>query len=297
MNRGEVKLAQSIGNGGLMLTNKAYPTDTEDQCKELYLQAEEIASVAATSIKDGLQGRALLSAKKIICGDYWDKDPSKIKKENGRAEASNRYKNYQDFLKRIKCTNANSSYLLDFAGYKEAEEVLIAEGADITPIDTASHYREVKKQTEEKTPEAISKTYTEAVEHTGSVPKTAVAVKEAVAKTGERVYVQDIFEDEVGKRPEVLYAQMFFGNEVLKKVPSVTPAQWKKFYRNVAACVHPDKGGTEQDMEVLARLNEMMNLVIDQTKSILERKAWDKDYIQWKTDKGYESDWVNESEL
>ena len=46
----------------------------------------------------------------------------------------------------------NVSYLLDFAGYKEQEEKLIEAGEDITPIETASHYREAKKATPKSEP-------------------------------------------------------------------------------------------------------------------------------------------------
>jgi len=71
---------------------------------------------------DGLQGNALLTAKKLLCGDEWDsKKPTKVIG-----------KKWSDFLSVINCQKANANYLLDFAGYKE----------DGGTIDTASHYRE-----------------------------------------------------------------------------------------------------------------------------------------------------------
>ena len=49
-----------------------YDPKTEIECAELYKNAPEIAKIAEATVRDGLQGKALLNAKKIICGDEWD---------------------------------------------------------------------------------------------------------------------------------------------------------------------------------------------------------------------------------
>lgn len=75
----------------------------------------------------------------MICGkDEWNK-----------AKLSNRYSlKWREFLKNLDLLQKNGDakvnvrFLLDFAGYKEAEERLIEAGVEVTPIETASHYRE-----------------------------------------------------------------------------------------------------------------------------------------------------------
>ena len=120
-----------------------YDPATVEECKDLYNNAIEIASVAQQAIKDGLQGKALLNAKKLICGDEW----------NAKRLTKSREKSWNIFLQAIDSVEAdgkpkrNVKYLLDFAGYKEAEQNLIDEGIEVETIDTASHYREVKKLT------------------------------------------------------------------------------------------------------------------------------------------------------
>ncbi len=87
-------------------------------------------------------------AKKLICGDEWN---TKILPQASAAK-------WKLFLQSISCIDKNGepkrnvSYLLDFAGYKEQEEKLIEAGEDITPIETASHYREAKKATPKSEP-------------------------------------------------------------------------------------------------------------------------------------------------
>ncbi len=56
------------------LVGMDYDPKTVRECEELYRNASQIAEVAKAAIKDGLQGQALLEAKKIICGDEWELD-------------------------------------------------------------------------------------------------------------------------------------------------------------------------------------------------------------------------------
>jgi len=157
---------------------------TTDDCKVQYQTAEEVSLLAKTAIKDGLQGQALLVAKKLICGDEWNK----------RNMSGNPRKKWADFLITIQCSSQQSGLLLDFAGYKEAEQNLIDEGVDVTPIDTASHYREAKKLSDISGHEAVSTTYTQAVEANGGVvPKTAKEVVTVVQASKKRISSEDLF--------------------------------------------------------------------------------------------------------
>ena len=92
-----------------------------------YNKAEEVSRIAQMVIKDRMQGSALLKAKKLICGDEW----------NASRLSASYTKKWQDFCIVINCSQQQASYLLDFAGYKEAEANLIAQGVDVTPIATA----------------------------------------------------------------------------------------------------------------------------------------------------------------
>jgi len=120
-------IAAGISKVGVSGMNSAYDISTVALCQELYTKAPEIAQIASMAIKDGLQGKALLAAKKIICGDEWN---AKILPQTSAAK-------WKLFLQSISCIDKNGepkrnvSYLLDFAGYKEQEEKLIEAGEDI----------------------------------------------------------------------------------------------------------------------------------------------------------------------
>ena len=64
------------------------------------------------------QGKALLDAKKLICGDEWN-----VKQLTHKTS-----KKWKEFLKMLDLIDKNGNqkvnvnYLLDFAGYKEAEQ-------------------------------------------------------------------------------------------------------------------------------------------------------------------------------
>ena len=87
------------------------------------------------------------------------------------------------------------------------------------------------------------------------------------------------------------------GPKILSLLPEVSAAQWKKWYRNVSKCVHPDHGGSDTDFAVLNSLNEMINTVIENEEKRQAKNAWEADYKIWKEDKGYESDFIEEKDL
>jgi len=97
--------------------------NTVNDCADLYNKAPDIAE----QLKDGLQGMALLEAKKLICGDEWDaKKPTKAIGEK-----------WVKFYSMLGAKKENVNKLLDFAGYREGGG----------KIEKASHYRETKKIT------------------------------------------------------------------------------------------------------------------------------------------------------
>ena len=126
-----------------------YDPQTIEECKTLYLDAEEISMVVQQAAKDGLQGKSLLKAKKLICGDEWNKEIKTMSNSLGEK--------WKSFLHELNLIDKNGiivrnvRFLLDFAGYKEAESNLIQQGIPVEEITTASHYREVKKLTDELT--------------------------------------------------------------------------------------------------------------------------------------------------
>ena len=62
--------------------------------------------------KDGLQCKALLEAKKLICGDEWNK------KGSTSSPKFLLFLGKLDLIKPDGRPKANVNYLLDFAGYK-----------------------------------------------------------------------------------------------------------------------------------------------------------------------------------
>ena len=214
----------------------------------------------------------------MICGDEWD----------APILLGNPLKNWKLFcdglglLDKKGNPNRNVSYLLDFAGYKE-------KGGE---IETASHYREVKKVSITKTHTEIDAIYKEAG---GEELSTAKEVKESVQK--QKVWVQPLFEKEVGKEPHTTFSSMAYGAELNKKMPVPTEPEWKSFYRAVASCVHTDKGGDNNHILILNQLNEMYELVFSHARELEERTKWNIDYKIWKEDNGYKDDFVKEEEL
>ncbi len=90
------------------LVGMDYNPTTKKECKQLYLDAPQIAEVTKAAVKDGLQGKALLTAKKLICGDEWD----------AKRLSSSLKKKWEEFFLSLGASERNVAYLLDFAGYK-----------------------------------------------------------------------------------------------------------------------------------------------------------------------------------
>jgi len=255
---------------------------TLDECKELYLKAEEIADLAKQTIKDGLQGRALLEAKKMICGDEWN---AKKMSKYGEKKWSIFLQSI-DLLEKSGKPKRNVNYLLDFAGYKEVEERLIESGEDIEPIQTASHYREVKKIA--NTPEDVAKTYTEVVKSNGEKPKTANDVRAALAESYEQlpagVYFEKIVAPELGvEQPDVeggAFSHAVFSQKVVEKLPEIDT--WKEAYKKLATMLHPDKGGDEFLMEVIMRINDVYKDISKFQNAMVKREEYAKAFRDWK---------------
>lgn len=252
------------------LVGMDYNPKTLDECTKLYRDAPQIAEIAKSAIVDGLQGKALLEAKKLICGDEWNKA--------GNLSGS-LSKTWQIFLQSVSCSKQQASYLLDFAGYKE----------DGGEIETASHYREVKKRIGTDS-SAIDEAYNDAG---GKDLKTA----KDVAKSIKSISVLKLFEQEVGTFESVMLSTMQLQDKLTECIPDVSQEEWKSFYRKVSHCIHPDKGGEEIEMMMLSSFNKMMNILFKQVKEVQKSKEYRADYAQWKEDRGYESDWIKEEEL
>ena len=92
-----------------------YELHSLEEAKDLYLKASEIATLAGKAIKDGLQGKSLLYAKKDICDNEW----------NAARMTKPLVKKWQDFLTIINCSAAQASYLLSFAGYQTGDEGVV----------------------------------------------------------------------------------------------------------------------------------------------------------------------------
>ncbi len=247
---------------------------TLDDCATQFKTADEVSHLAQAAIRDGLQGQALLVAKKIVCGDEW----------NSAKLTSTVSQKWLSFLKTVDLIDKrgfakmNVSYLLDFAGYKEVEEELIKEGVEITPIDTASHFREAKKLSDSKEHGAVATTYTEAVKSNNGVkPSTAKEVVEVVQKSKKKVDSEELFfrdEPQWAERKTGIGA-FAVGNVMVGHISPIEKDDWKRFYKTVAKCVHPDKGGSEDDMTILAAMNEMMNVLHKQQ----EFEQWQKNKL------------------
>ena len=258
---------------------------TVDDCVEQYKKAEEVSRIAQAVIKDRMQGSALLKAKKIICGDEW----------NSRKLSNIISKKWLSFcetlgqIDRSGNQTRNISYLLDFAGYKEAEERLIEAGVDVTPIDTASHYREVKKLSELDSHEAVATTYTQAVEaNNGEIPSTAKEVKEVVNTSKNKVNSMDLFLSDfpeyIGIEPS--HNKLKVDDIISSKLPRPSKDKWKHFYKIVASSIHPDKGGTDDDMAILTGIKEVYDYLHQQDKQNMQMSEKTEKYREWCESKG-----------
>jgi len=274
----EQKMIETVLSSKVSTAYSNTELHTVEDCKDQYLKADEIASIAKNAIKDKLQGFALLKAKKIICDDEWDAAQLTHK-------TSKKWKDFLHVLNLIGKDGAvskNVLYLLDFAGYKESGG----------KIETASHYREVKKVSSTKTHTEIDAMYDEAG---GEALVTAKEVKKGVQK--QKVWVQPLFEKEVGKEPRITLSSVAYGMEINNTMPTPTPEEWKSFYRTVASCVHPDKGGNSEHTAILTQLNKMYQLVFTHEKEVSKKNEWNADYKMWKEDKGYKDEFIKEEEL
>ena len=113
----------------------------------------------------------------------------------------------------------------------------------------------------------------------------------------EEVYVRDVFAEAAGDCPPRGGNSLKLGSAVLAEFPTMSEDEWKKWYRKVASILHPDKGGSEQDMTILTAINNMVNVVVEANKLNEKNSQWEDDYEQWKKDHNYNSDFVPEDEL
>ncbi len=286
LNKADIKLAEATARGGLQMTSKAYDPKTEEECIELYKNAEEISNVAKLTLKDGIQGRALLNAKKIICGDEWSN-------RNLTYRVSEKWKQFYLSLG-AKLSNVNK--LLDFAGYKEQEEQRIEAGENITPIPTASHYREVKKIAGKDGD--VSKTYTDAVNlHDGEQPSTAKEVKRIVTTASNLVPEEEMFQqyaiDTIGMKDEELSWGEINYNQVsaLKlssEVRSVDTNEWDYVKKSITKQFHPDTGdGDDTVMSMISMLDKIFKQVKSMNKNLAIKNAYDEAHEGWLQDNGY----------
>ena len=158
--------------------------------------------------------------------------------------------------------------LLDFAGYKEEGGV----------IETASHYREVKKVVGRDTAK-IDEVYEEL-----DSPKTAKDVKEQVQSV-ESKWLED------RKKEEILLEQFLELRPDLKvkayedsktEIAVPTKEAWKKFFGVVSHCVHPDKGGEEYLQDILNNINAYMRNEIARDANRASKDLLNKEFSIFK---------------
>ncbi len=248
----EVKHIQDNFSADTSLLFQPRRLKTVEACIVQYNSAEEVSAIAKTVIKDRMQGDALLQAKKL-CYEGSDEDYNS-KNPKTTSKSWEKWINVLHTIGSIKedgKINRNVSHLLDFAGYKER-------GGE---IEIASHYREAKKITgaTNAEPEKIDKAYEDAG---GSELKTAADVKTAMIETQE-INPYELFyaQQPEYKTEKPTIAPMAIGSLVIEKLPKISKKQWKKTYRTIATCVHPDKGGSDEDMSAMASFNEIMEML------------------------------------
>jgi hypothetical protein len=261
------------------VVSMGYDPQTIEECKTLYLDAEEISMVVQQAAKDGLQGKSLLKARKILLGDEWNR-------QRLTDELTSKWKS---FLTQINCPHNTASNLLDFAGYKEAEANLIQQGILVEEITTASHYREVKKLTDVPTHEAVATIYTQAVEsNNGDKPKTAKEVKEIVVKSINKISVINLWIREEKPEPEKEANNISALATASKMLPDVDRDVWKDFYRTISKVVHPDKGGSEEHMSILSAFNEVMTYLFKNEENRLFNRRRNESFMVWCAKRGYD---------
>ncbi len=249
------------------LITGAYDPKTTEECAILYKQAPEIAAIAEHAVKDGLQGKALLNAKKLICDDEW----------NAKRLTKPYAKKWQDFCITINCSHQQASYLLDFAGYQE-------KGGE---IETAAHYREVKKITETNDPIIIDQAYNEAG---GKELKTAKEVKTEVAAT----LVKNPYELFYNEHPEYnkeepVMSDIQLGNKILSNIPNMNSDTWKTLYRSMSKILHPDVGGSDEAMAMIASVNNMYKMIFKNQEAKDFRTEKNKEYAIFCAEHGYKN--------
>ena len=256
-----------------------YEPKNAKEAKELYIKAPSIAESAKIGLLDGLQGKALLVAKKDICGDEWN--AAKIT----NIAAKNKW---FAFLLSLGLSDPRREYsegrtarrLLEFAGYKEAGGT----------IETASHFREVKKIVESSKPEMIDPIYKEAG---GPSIVTAKEVKEKIIST----ISQPLSKEEIIAKPEpvidIKSVELFLEtypeyenidqplmnkeleNQIFQALPDIDKESWKIFYKKLSKIIHTDLGGQDNDMQILSSFNNIMNKKYINLK--LEEKVSERD--------------------
>ncbi len=267
------------------LVGMDYDPKTVRECEELYRNAPQIAEVAKAAIKDGLQGKALLEAKKIICGEEKYQISDKLAKKEKFWHVWKTFLNSLNLYdNKLNKTSTTTVRLLDFAGYKER-------GGE---IDTASHYREAKKVTGSTDEKVIDAAYKDAG---GKDLETAKDVKEKMTKTSKKVFVKDIYEEEVGVFNDECLSTLQLQEDLSMALPETTRTEWKAFYRKMSHCIHPDKNSEDGMQAILNDLDKVMTILFKQENNVQNRREYNSDFRQWKEDRGYESDYILEDEL
>ena len=171
-----------------------FNVSTIEDCRHLYNRVE-LARKQFNNVADEYQGKALLEAKRIMFPDKWN-DKS-LNNEDSRK--------WVEFCDNLKASKQQVQKLLDFAGYKEAEAEHIKAGEDVIVITNASHFREVKKLTDNKEYVEVIEDLAKAVkDNDGEIPTTAKEVKKVMqeSKGIKQIAKEDWDKDEEKKKPE-----------------------------------------------------------------------------------------------
>lgn len=204
----------------------AYDTMNEKEAIEAWHKVPELAQ----AFEDMAYGSILKHMKEVLPKAEW---PIFLDKIGMMSDRGGRYR-----------PKANVFYLMEFAGYKE-------EGG---AIETASHYREVKKVVG-KDQGKIDEAYKEL-----DSPKTAKDVKEQV-QSRESLWLDAkreedaLLEEFLTLRPDLKVSPYIDSNAQIK-IPS--RISWKLFFATVSHCIHPDKGGDAEMQDILNNINSYM---------------------------------------
>ena len=113
-------------------------------------------------------------------------------------------------------------------------------------------------------------------------------------KEEKKVYARDVYVELFGDIHRTSKDDYSISNIAVSKIGLVSKKEWKEWYKKVAQCLHPDKGGKAEEFAILKDIDDMMKVLIENREKQDRELNWDKNFNEWKQKNGIDDAYMSE---